>query len=164
MTGGASRVCHPGVPQLSLHSPLGALTLSEEDDAIVALDWGWGRDQAPTSLLCRARAQLEAFLDGELDRFDLPLAPTGTAYRRLVWAALCEIPLGTTISYQALAQRVGGSARSVGQASAANPIPILIPCHRVLASVGLGGYSGGDGLDTKRSLLALEAGRVVAGA
>ncbi len=144
------------VPQLSLHSPIGDLTISEEDGGIVAIDWGWGRDQDETPLLGQARGQLEAYFDGRLDRFDLPLAPHGTPYRRRVWQALCDIPFGQTRTYVEIAAVAGGSARSVGQANGRNPIPILIPCHRVVASGGLGGYSGGDGLDTKRYLLALE--------
>ena len=145
------------MPQLSLHTPLGDMTLSEEDGAIVALDWGWGRDQTETPLLLRARQQLEDYLDGERIAFDLPLAPHGTAYRRRVWAALCEIPAGATRSYADIARVAGGSPRSVGQANRANPIPVLIPCHRVVATNGLGGYSGGDGLATKRFLLHLES-------
>ena len=150
------------MPQLSLHSPLGAVTLSEEEGAIVALDWGWARDQDATGLLLQAREQLCAYLDGGLDRFDLPLLPSGTPYRRRVWAALQAIPFGGTRTYQDLAREVGGSARSVGQANGANPIPILIPCHRVVARTGLGGYSGGEGLQTKRTLLALEVRRAAA--
>ena len=140
-----------------MHTPLGDLTVSEQDGAIVALDWGWGRDQAETPLLLRARAQLEEYLDGERAGFDLPLAPHGSAYRRRVWAALCEIPSGATRTYAEIARVAGGSARSVGQANGANPIPVLIPCHRVVAAGGrIGGYSGGQGLDTKRFLLHLE--------
>ncbi len=145
------------MPQLSLHSPLGDLTVSEEGGQIVALDWGWGRDQTETPLLCRARAALEAYFDGGEMRFTLPLAPAGTPYRRRVWQALCAIPPGETRTYGEIAGLVGGSARAVGGANAANPIPIFIPCHRVVASTGLGGYSGGEGLATKRFLLALEA-------
>jgi methylated-DNA-[protein]-cysteine S-methyltransferase len=141
-----------------LHSPIGDLTVSEEDGAIVALDWGWGSaDQAETPLLRRACAQLHAYFDGDLTEFDLPLAPAGTAYRRRVWQALCDIPYGETRSYAAIAAAAGGSARSVGQANGCNPIPIVIPCHRVVAASHLGGYSGGEGLATKRYLLALEA-------
>jgi methylated-DNA-[protein]-cysteine S-methyltransferase len=146
------------MPQLSFHTPLGALTLSEEDGAIVALDWGFGRDQTPTPLLLRGRDQLQAYFDGTLQQFDLPLAPAGTAYRARVWQALRAIPYGQTASYAAIAAQAGGSARSVGGASGANPIPIVIPCHRVVGGSGLGGYSGGDGLDTKTWLLALEQG------
>lgn len=146
------------MPQLSLHTPLGDLTISEEQGAIVAVDWGWGRDQDETALLRAARDQLDEYFDGQRTRFDLKLAPQGTAYRRLVWAALCDIPPGQTRTYADIARAVGGSARSVGQANGANPIPVLIPCHRVVAAGGLGGYSGGDGLPTKRYLLQLEAG------
>ncbi|MBN9562916.1 MAG: methylated-DNA--[protein]-cysteine S-methyltransferase [Alphaproteobacteria bacterium] len=147
------------MPQLSLHSPIGDLTVSEENGAIVAVDWGWGRDQQETPLLRRAVDQLDAYFDGTLDSFDLPLAPSGTAYRRRVWQALCDIPYGQTRTYADIAAVAGGVARSVGQANGCNPIPIFIPCHRVVASAGLGGYSGGDGLDTKRYLLDLEATR-----
>jgi methylated-DNA-[protein]-cysteine S-methyltransferase len=144
------------LPQRSLHSPVGDLTVSEQDGAIVALDWGWGRDQADSALLRRAFEQLQAYFDGSLTAFDLPLAPAGTAYRQRVWQVLCDIPYGQTRSYADIAAVAGGSARSVGQANGDNPIPLIIPCHRVVASTHLGGYSGGDGLTTKRWLLALE--------
>ena len=144
------------MPQLSLHSPFGDLTVSEEAGAIVALDWGWGRDQTPTPLLCRVRDRLDAYFDAaEVTFDDLSLAPAGTPYRQRVWAALRAIPPGQTRTYAAIAAAAGGSARSVGMANAANPIPILIPCHRVVAATGLGGYSGGEGPATKRLLLDL---------
>lgn len=145
------------VPQLSFHSPIGDLTVSEQAGSIVAVDWGWGRDQTETPLLRHARTQLFAYFDGALAEFDLPLAPAGTAYQRRVWDALRAIPYGRTATYAEVAATAGGVARSVGGANGSNPIPILIPCHRVVAAVGLGGYSGGEGLDTKRWLLALEA-------
>jgi methylated-DNA-[protein]-cysteine S-methyltransferase len=145
------------VPQLSLHTPVGDISVSEEDGAVVAVDWGWGSRQAATDLLRRAREQLHAYFDGELTAFDLPLAPSGTDYQRRVWQALCAIPYGATRSYIEIARAAGGSARSVGQANGKNPIPLIIPCHRVVATTHLGGYSGGEGLMTKRWLLALEA-------
>ena len=145
------------MPQLSLHSPIGEISVSEEDGALVAVDWGWGSLQSETLLLRRACEQLHAYFDGELTTFDLPLAPRGTPYQRRVWHALCAIPYGETRSYRDVALAAGGSARSVGQANGNNPIPIIIPCHRVVASVHLGGYSGSGGLATKRWLLALEA-------
>jgi methylated-DNA-[protein]-cysteine S-methyltransferase len=146
------------MPQLSLHTPLGDLTLSEEDDAIVALDWGRGRDQGSSPLLLRARDQLQDYFDGTRSSFDLPLAPHGTAFQRKVWDALCTIPAGQTRTYLDIAQQVGcRAARAIGQANGANPIPILIPCHRVVGANGsLGGYSGGEGAATKRYLLDLE--------
>lgn len=148
------------MPQLSLHTPLDAITLTEEDGAIVALDWGWGRDQDPTPLLLRARDQLQQYFDGDRHAFDLPLAPHGTPYRQKVWNALTRIPFGETRTYTQIAAQAGGSNRSVGGANGANPIPIIIPCHRVVAMNGPGGYSGGNGLETKRRLLHLE--RIVA--
>ena len=144
------------MPWISLHTPVGDITVFEEDGAIVSLDWGWVADQAPSPVLQRARAQLHAYFDGDLRAFDLPLAPAGTTYRRGVWQALCAIPYGETRSYRDIAATAGGSARSVGQANGHNPVPVIIPCHRVVAATHIGGYSGGDGLQTKRWLLALE--------
>lgn len=144
------------MPQLSMHSPVGDLTISEESGAIVALDWGWGRDQQPTPLLERARDHLNAYFDGDPVDFDLPLSPTGSAFQRRVWKAMCDIPAGGTETYGSLAGRIDGIARAVGTACGKNPIPIIIPCHRVVAASGLGGYSGDGGLDTKVALLRLE--------
>lgn len=144
------------MPQLSLHTPVGDITVFEEDGAIVSLDWGWVRDQASSTVLERAREQLDAYFDSGLKQFDLPLAPSGTPYRQSVWRELCAIPYGETCSYLDIARKAGGSARSVGQANGSNPIPLIIPCHRVVAATHIGGYSGGDGLPTKRWLLALE--------
>ncbi len=144
------------MPQLSLHSPVGDLTLSQEEDSLVALDWGWGRDQTETGLLLRARQQLHEFFDGARLTFDLSLAPHGTEYQRRIWHALSLIPPGETRTYAEVAASAGGSARAVGGAMARNPLPIFIACHRVVASKGAGGYSGGDGLPTKSFLLALE--------
>ena len=144
------------MPQISLHTPVGDLTVFEEDGAIVSVDWGWVPDQQPSPVLERARAQLDAYFDGNLTDFDLPLAPVGTPYRQAVWRALCEIPYGATCNYLEIARKAGGSPRSVGQANGRNPIPVIIPCHRVVAVSHIGGYSGGDGLPTKRWLLALE--------
>lgn len=146
------------MPQRSCLTPLGPIAVSEEAGAIVALDWGEGRDQDDTPLLRRACAQLQAYFDGRRMAFDLPLAPAGTPFQQRVWLQLLGIPAGRTCSYRDLAARLGTSPRAVGAANAANPIPILIPCHRVVAADGsLGGYSGGEGVATKRFLLALEA-------
>lgn len=142
------------MPQLTCLTPLGEVTVSEEDGAIVALDWGRGRDQSRSALLLRAVAQLQDYFDDPGTTFDLPLAPHGTAFQKRVWDALRGIPAGQTRSYGELARSLGSAARAIGQANGANPIPILIPCHRVLAAGGaLGGYSGGDGPSTKLWLL-----------
>ena len=146
------------MPQLYLLTNLGDLTISENDGAIVALDWGRGRDQAETPLLRRARDQLQDYFDGKRLTFDLPLAPHGSAFQKRVWAALCAIPPGETRSYADIARAIGSAPRAVGGANGANPIPIVIPCHRVVAADGsLGGYSGGEGPATKRFLLDLES-------
>jgi methylated-DNA-[protein]-cysteine S-methyltransferase len=147
------------MPQISMHSPVGDLTIFDEDGEIVALEWGWGADQSATPLLQKVKAALEGYFDGAPLPAGLPLAPRGTVYRQAVWAALRAIPAGQTCTYKDIARVAGGSPRSVGGANAANPIPILIPCHRVVATAGLGGYSGNEGLATKRALLALEGWR-----
>lgn len=149
------------MPQLCLHSPVGDLTLTEEDGALISVDWGWGMLSEETPLLIEARDQLNAYFDGDLKAFDLPLAPPGTAFRQKVWAAMRDIPYGSTLTYGELAQQIGTSPRAVGGACANNPIPLIIPCHRVLghAHGGMGHYSGPEGfddLDTKRQLLRLE--------
>jgi len=106
-----------------------------------------------------AREQLDAYFAGERQDFDLPLAATGTAFQREVWAALRDIPYGTTTTYGALARTLGrpvGAARAVGACNGRNPIGIVVPCHRVIGSTGMIiGYAGG--LDRKRWLLAHEA-------
>ncbi|AOW48697.1 methylated-DNA--[protein]-cysteine S-methyltransferase [Acetobacter ascendens] len=149
------------MPQISLHSPLGPITLSEEDGKIISLDWGWGRDQTETPLLCQAREWLDNWFDDpeSAGSFPLPLDPYGTAYQKKIWAALQEIPVGETTTYGELAEKIGGSLQSVGQAVGRNPIPILIPCHRVVGASGLGGYSGDGGVDDKAWLLRLEGAK-----
>ena len=146
------------MPQLSMHSPLGDLTVSEEDLHLVSLDWGWSRDQTPTPLLRQTVARLQAYFSGEATPSfdDLPMQPSGTAYQKRVWSELKRIPPGQTRSYKDIAVQIASSPRSVGQANGANKLPILIPCHRVVGMAGLGGYSGAGGLETKKQLLRLE--------
>lgn len=111
-------------------------------------------------LLARAREELHAYFDGALARFTVPLSPAAaTPYRLRVWKALRDIPFGQTRTYAELARVAGGSARSIGQANRRNPLPILIPCHRVVARSHVGGFSAGSGVDTKHYLLALETER-----
>ena len=146
------------MPQLSLHTPLGEMTFSEDEGAIVALDWGRGSEQEATPLLREARDQLHDYFDGKRVSFQLPLAPHGTPYQRRVWAALCTIPAGETRSYADIARDIASHPRAVGHANGRNPIPIVIPCHRVIAANGaIGGFSGLDGPTTKRFLLDHEA-------
>jgi len=140
-----------------MHSPVGDLSICEENGAIIALDWGWGSTQQETPLLRKAVAQLEQYFDGELKKFALPLIPHGTKFQQKVWAAMQRIPYGQTATYGALADKLGSASRAVGQACGRNPLPILIPCHRVVgANDRLGGYSGDGGIETKTALLRLE--------
>lgn len=112
-----------------------------------------------TPLAERAARQLEAYRADPDARLDLPVAIEGTAFQRRLWAALCEIPRGRTLTYGELARRLGATARAVGQACGDNRLPIVIPCHRVVAAGGLGGFGHarrGYLLDAKRWLLAHE--------
>ncbi len=148
-------LCRP-MPSLSLHSPVGDLTIAEDNGEIVALEWGWGSLQEPSALLKRAKAALDTYFETGILADDLPLNPRGTPYRQRVWQALRAIPAGEIRTYLDISRAAGGSARSVGGANAANPIPIFIPCHRVVGTGSFGGYSGGEGLATKLALLKLE--------
>jgi methylated-DNA-[protein]-cysteine S-methyltransferase len=143
-------------------SPVGDLVLTGDGRSITRIgfagrtpiDPAWREDPAPFTA---AVAQLGEYFAGERRAFDLPLAPEGSAFQQRVWAALAAIPYGETTSYAALAEAIGhpGSARAVGAANGANPLAIVVPCHRVVGADGtLTGYAGG--LDAKRSLLTLE--------
>ena len=143
--------------QTVIQSPLGPLTLFSEDQRLIALVFGRYGSCDDTPLFRKARRQLEEYFSGRRRTFSLPLNPEGTAFQRRVWLALRDIPYGTTISYRELAARVGSPRgfQAVGQANGHNPLPILIPCHRVIAADGgLGGYA--SGLERKRFLLDLE--------
>lgn len=138
-------------------SPLGPLTLFAEEGSLVALVYGdyGGYDDLP--LFREAVRQLEEYFSGQRQTFDLPLNPDGTDFQRKIWKLLSQIPYGTAISYRDLAVRAGAprAFQAVGQANGRNPLPILIPCHRVIAANGtLGGYSGG--VERKQFLLELE--------
>ncbi len=152
--------------ETTYRSPLGLLRLREAHGRITHLGWGpaaqAGLTGAPeeqnddTPLLNRAVRQLNAYFFCRLHRFDLPLAPHGTAFQRAVWQQMQAIPYGETRTYGEIARWLRSAPRAVGRACGRNPIPIVIPCHRVVASGGLGGYSGDGGTDTKAWLLELE--------
>lgn len=149
-----------------LHSPFGDIRVAERDGAICRL---WlPHDPAPASmppeadtpLLRRTADMLHAYWHGETVAFDLPLAPLGTPFMQAVWQALRAVPYGRTAAYKDIAQALGkpGASRAVGLANNRNPIPLFIPCHRIIgAHGGLTGYRGGLGM--KKALLDLEAGR-----
>ncbi|NUB46126.1 methylated-DNA--[protein]-cysteine S-methyltransferase [Fertoebacter nigrum] len=139
------------IRQASFASPFGPLTLTEEDSRLTRLRWaGDGADTSP--LLDDAKVQLAAYFAGRLTEFALPLA-LGQGFQARFLAALCAIPHGETRRYGDLAKELGVSAQAIGQACGANPLPILIPCHRVLGAQGLGGFSAPGGIETKVALL-----------
>ena len=143
---------------LTLDSPVGCLALRARDDNIVALDWVDAMTPRPNiPVLTEAARQLDAYFAGTLTAFDLPLAPDGTLHQKKVWDEMKTITFGGLRSYGDMATAIGSSARAVGTACGRNPIPIIVPCHRVIATGGsIGGYSGRGGLETKRALLILE--------
>ncbi len=150
-----------------MDSPVGRLLVAGDDDGLRQVLFAEGRSEvAPQSgwrdnagALAEPLRQLRAYFAGTLRRFDLRLAPEGTPFQQRVWRELLNIPYGETISYGELARRIGNpsASRAVGLANGANPISIIIPCHRVIGSNGsLTGYGGG--LKNKQWLLALERG------
>jgi methylated-DNA-[protein]-cysteine S-methyltransferase len=139
-----------------VESPIGTLILSEANGAITAVDWPSLDASDAAAVFDQARAELAAYFAGDLTQFAVPLAPGGSAFQQEFYSALCAIPYGETRSYGDLAADLGVSAQAIGQACGANPIPIFIPCHRVLGAGGLGGYSGAGGVETKVALLKLE--------
>ena len=148
-----------------IDSPVGPLLLVADDAGLRQIQFvngrhrarpepAWKEDRGPHRETIR---QLRDYFAGELEEFDLPLAPEGTPFQLQVWKRLCDIQYGQTISYGELARRIGNpnASRAVGLANGSNPIPIVIPCHRVIGSNGkLTGYGGG--LPIKEKLLALE--------
>jgi methylated-DNA-[protein]-cysteine S-methyltransferase len=148
-------------------SPVGRLLVAGDADHVRRISFPteqqtkpppahWRRADQPFAETFR---QLDAYFAGELTRFDLALRATGTAFQKQVWAALCDIAFGETLSYGALAARIGrpSASRAVGAANGANPLPIVVPCHRVIGADGsLTGFGGG--VEIKRFLLAHEQG------
>ncbi len=152
----------------SVDSPIGPITLIADDEALVEVRFpkeGWrvdGAVPAPDHPVLRQAAQeLTEYFDGQRTDFDVPLDPRGTAFQRSAWEALRTIPYGETVSYREQAKRLGdvGKARAVGAANGRNPLPIIVPCHRVIGSNGhLTGFGGGIEskawlLDHERSVL-----------
>jgi len=150
-----------------LDSPVGRLLIAGDGERLHRIGFPHGRRASPPpenwrredSLFSDAFAQLRDYFDGTLTRFELPLHFAGTPFQNAVWSALRDIPFGETISYGELAGRIGrpGASRAVGAANGANPLPIVVPCHRVVGADGsLTGFGGG--LETKQYLLNHELG------
>ena len=149
-----------------IESPVGRLALEADDNCVTGVRWASPGERASSSrtgagtsspVLKEATRQLDRYFKRKLRRFELPLAAHGTDHQKRVWAMMREIPFGETATYGGMAMALGSGPRAVGTACGRNPLPIIVPCHRVLASGGKeGGYSGGRGLPTKHQLLALE--------
>ena len=149
---------------LQIPSPLGILTLCASEDGLFRVDFEERSPAVSVSvsdraerILTQASRELAEYFAGERREFSVPLHPVGTPFQQKVWAALCRIPYGETRTYGEIARQIGApkAARAVGMANHRNPLPLFIPCHRVVGASGeLTGYAGG--LDRKRFLLALE--------
>lgn len=124
--------------------------------SITTLDWIDAGPRAQDGILGQTSDELEAYFSGDLKDFSVPLAPEGSEFQLKFWRALCAIPFGETRTYSDLAADLGVPAQAIGQTCGSNPIPILIPCHRVLAANSLGGFSGAGGVEAKVALLKLE--------
>lgn len=138
-----------------------AIHTTDNDDALCEIDFVSARAAlSPRSALAEKVArQLEAYLDDPQRPFDVPLQMSGTTFQQRLWSALRAVPAGTTESYGQLAQRLHSGAQAVGQACRRNPVPIVVPCHRILSQSGIGGYAGetgGEKILTKQALLAHE--------
>ena len=157
----------PAAPVMSdvIDSPVGRLLLTGDSSALTGVYFLDHSDLGPTTghtadpgAFKEVRNQLAAYFGGELKEFDLPLAPSGTPFQLAVWAELTRIPYGATTSYGEVARALGKSpvaSRAVGAANGRNPIPVIVPCHRVIGSGGgLTGYGGG--LERKLTLLQIE--------
>ncbi|MFW2588989.1 methylated-DNA--[protein]-cysteine S-methyltransferase [Sagittula sp. SSi028] len=136
-------------------SPLGPISVTARNGAITGLHWRAPTPDTdpPCPLLQQAETQIGEYFSGQRRSFDLPLAPQGSAFQIAVCDAIAAIPFGETREYGALARDLGASAQAVGRGCGGNPIPLLIPCHRVLGRQGLGGFSGAGGVETKVQLL-----------
>ena len=145
---------------ISFDSPIGAITVEATNERITGLIIGRQSPEYGSSKVLReAKKQLLDYFAGKLTKFDLPVDLHGTEFQKTVFKQIAKIGYGKTVSYADIAAKIGKplAARAVGGAVGSNPVPIIIACHRVLGAAGkITGYSGGDGLPTKRLLLKLE--------
>ena len=143
--------------RLSITSPFGPITLIEENGFLVKLEWNKQSNEISNSLLNEASNQLKAYFSGNLKDFNLPLNPIGTLHQVKTWKIINEIKYGDYLTYGEIATNIKSSPRAVGNACGKNPLPIIIPCHRVLTKkLDISGYSGKGGAKTKKYLLNLE--------
>ncbi|MDG2313249.1 MAG: methylated-DNA--[protein]-cysteine S-methyltransferase [Alphaproteobacteria bacterium] len=143
--------------RLSITSPFGPITLIEENGFLVKLEWNKQSNEISNSLLNEASNQLKAYFSGNLKDFNLPLNPIGTLHQVKTWKIINEIKYGDYLTYGEISNNIKSSPRAVGNACGKNPLPIIIPCHRVLTKkLDISGYSGKGGAKTKKYLLNLE--------
>lgn len=147
------------ISELVMNSPIGPLLLRANNESLLSLDFTPKKIPTKTNnlILQRAKKELDDYFMGKLNKFTISVDARGTDFQMKVWKELEQIPFGKTLSYGELAEKVGGKnyARAVGTAVGKNPIAIIIPCHRILASNGIGGFSGG--IKIKQQLLHVEA-------
>lgn len=148
---GAGRAQHRPMRELTCPSPFGPLTIGESDGRIAALRWGGGAGD-DSELLTDAARQLAEYFEGGRQSFDLPIAYR-PGLQGDVMRAMVAIPFGETRTYGDLSRALGSPAQAIGQACGANPVPIIVPCHRILGASGLGGFSAPGGVETKVALL-----------
>lgn len=141
------------MPRLCVDTPTGPFEITETDGQITRATWIASDAADDTPLLRRAAEQVAAYFNGTLTDFDLPMAVEASEFQQRVCARIAAIPFGDTTTYGEIAKALGAPAQAVGRGCGGNPIPLLIPCHRVLGSAGLGGFSGGTGVETKVWLL-----------
>ena len=147
--------------RISFDSPIGDITIEATNEKITSLTIGESRPSIGSSkILGEAKRQMSAYFAGKLTEFDLPVQLEGTNFQKAVWKQIAKVGFGKTTSYAQIAEKLGKplASRAVGGAVGANPVPLIVGCHRVLGASGkITGYSGGDGLPTKRLLLELES-------
>ena len=141
----------------TFQTPLGQLSVIEQDGALTDIRWSSVGDPDATPLLLEAERQLTAYFKHELEVFDLPLRPHGDVFQQSVNDQMRAIPFGQTVEYGQIAKSLGSMPQPVGNACGKNSIPIVIPCHRVVGATGLGGFSAPGGVETKVALLKHES-------
>ena len=142
-----------------VNTSLGCIEITEQSGFIIGVAWSKGLASelhSESSLLQEAAAQITAYFKGDITQFTLPIKAEGTEFQQQIWDEMQKIPYGQVVTYGDVAQKIGSHARAVGSACGKNPIPVIIPCHRIVGQAGLGGFSAGEGQETKLQLLKLE--------
>ncbi len=144
--------------QICFHSPIGDISVFSDGGKIISVDYGWGADNEESdSFVEAAKKQIIEYLSCKRKVIDLPIEISGTPFQEKVWRYMLTIPYGEVRTYGQAARDLNSSPRAVGGACGANHLPILIPCHRIVGSNGkMTGYSGGEGVETKKMLLRIE--------